>query len=113
MLIQRFNFFIVFFGVILVGAATTSEKPIRCVLLAAGLIVTLQIAATLRRAQQKFEIAFDHLKAFGDHAAGLSENEVGRKGSKRGWISGLIPWTCIAILAVWLAFEIRPFICKA
>lgn len=109
-LIQRFNFFIVFFGVILAATATTGSGLMRTTLLVIGLVICMLIAATLRRAYKKFDVSFRQLEVvYVNHPSFVSTVAIGSEGSRREWIAYLIPNVCNWTLAFCMAASVGPF----
>jgi hypothetical protein len=100
--VQRFNFFIVLFGVVLVGAANVSDHITRALLCAAAIPPMLMLAITLGRAQTKLTFLLDTLMRRWDTHPAATSNAVANhsSSSRKQWIGVQIPWTCIAILAL-------------
>lgn len=107
-LIERFNFFIVFLGVILTGAVTTQSQSARFGMLLIGLCVCLPISWTLWRAQRKFDFAFQQIEdKYPNHPAIISSKKIGGRSVR--WLIGKgIPQACNLILAACLWTSLHP-----
>jgi hypothetical protein len=93
---NRFNFFIVFFGVILVYAFSTADMDSRCVILCVGSTFSLFIAVTVHRAQVKLTYILRILHRCRRHPV----RRIGRLTSHRPY--GSFP-------ATWLIGSVIPF----
>lgn len=99
-LMNRFDYFIVFFGVAIAGAAATDSHVIRALVLGVAAAISIPIAMTLSRAQTKLDLAFEHLiSRYPKHPAAICNNEANKVGSsKRGLVGRTIPQLCTAFL---------------
>jgi len=112
-LMQRFNYFIVFFGIVLVGAGNIRDHFMRAVLLTLACTVCWMIALTLSRAQDKLDAVFEELRPYDWHPAIVSDIVANRRGpSRRALIGRTIPWTCVVVLAVAILVSLPLGICS-
>lgn len=103
-LMQRFNYFIVLFGVVIAGAANVQGHVVRALLLATAAIVCCLIALTLGRAQDKLDSVFEQLKAYKWHPAAVADVDANKRGpSRRGLVGRTIPWACVVVLITFAA----------
>lgn len=99
-LMQRFNYFIVFFGVVIVGALAMTDGFAQTVLFGVGATVTYLVALTLGRAQVRLGILVGAIEEH-DQAGPLAQttraaNRV--SASQRHLIGHGIPWVCFTVL---------------
>lgn len=110
-LMQRFNFLIVFFGVVIVGAANVHDHIMRGILLGVSTLICFMIAQTLWRSQDKLDAVFDSMVAkFPTHPIKTSNDAANKIGSSKRYLVGrCVPWTCVVVLfagavaSFWLA----------
>lgn len=85
---DRFNFLIVFVGVVFAGLVASDSWPKRLVLGVIGLVVSFAMLIAIERAQTKFNLLFARIKAeFNCHPASEIDDAAGSSGSAR-WILG-------------------------
>lgn len=103
LLCQRFNFFIVFFGLVVAGTVASRSERLSCVILWSGAFICLFLATTLFRAQHKLDFILN----------GFFENDkshpatIVHVGCKDAWIGSVrhvigygIPSLCTLLLFV-------------
>ena len=93
---QRFNFFIVFFSLIVGGVLSTKNQAIVEIILTVGALIGWMITYTLVVAHIKLERIL--LKLDRNHPYWIIQEEVGKTGRK--WIGIWIPVFCSAILTM-------------
>jgi len=111
---QRFNFFLVFFSLVVVGALSANSQESAKAVLWLGLLVSLLLALTIFRVQVKFDLLFKELPD--DHPAKTvdkkspvwlwqNEPDGGRRGlgSTRRIIGYVIPILCVIALVAMLS----------
>lgn len=103
LLCQRFNFFVVFFGLIVAGALATRSEILFCAILWIGAFVSLLLATTLFRAQIKLDFI---LEGFFKNSRGHPATIV-HEGCKDEWLGSVrkvigygIPSLCTVLLFV-------------
>ena len=104
---QRFNFFLIFFSLVIGGAASTSRPYFASVILAVGVAVCWMMMGPLARAQSKLDGTLTWIrKRDPTHPYVEIDKMVGECGSKRKWIGFYIPITCCLILTVLFCFSL-------
>lgn len=100
LLCSRFNFFLVFFSIVIAGALTTNDPIHFKIILTLGAIIIIPFALTIARAQRKLDIALEnHLFESENHPARILNEECGGI-SMRKWIGYWIPLICCAALVI-------------
>ena len=100
LLCSRFNFFLVFFTLVIAAAVSTSNAGHFKIVLTLGTAISIPFALTIARAQRKLDIALDnHLFKTPGHPAKIL-NEECRGPSMRKWIGYWIPLACCTALGV-------------
>lgn len=108
----RFNFFLVFF-VLVIGSAMTSNNPLRIgIILTIGAVISIPIVLAIARAQLKMDFALDKIikgEDCKDEPAKIIDDMAKGKfpPSMRKCIGYVVPYTCCGILifgaiAAWL-----------
>lgn len=107
LLSQRFNFFIVFFSLIVNAAILAIDKIYFKPILITGAIISWMISLTIFRSQQKLDILFTDLPE--EHPA-KKVNEKANKGwlrySMRRIIGYYLPALCSLLLTIWAIIAI-------
>ncbi|MBN2179653.1 MAG: hypothetical protein JW743_09530 [Deltaproteobacteria bacterium] len=100
LLCSRFNFFLVFFALVIAAAVSTSHVLHFKIVLTLGAALSIPFALTIARAQAKLNIALDDhlLKTEGHPAKILNDKCCGP--SVRRWIGYWIPMACCVTLVV-------------
>ena len=100
LLCSRFNFFLVFFSLVVGGALTTDNPDHVKIVLSAGALISVLFAGTIARSQQKLNIILnDHLLQKEGHPVKTVNDACEGKGiSMRNWIGYGIPLICCLIL---------------
>ena len=100
LLCSRFNFFLVFFTLVIAAAVSTSDAGHFKIVLTLGAAISIPFALTIARAQKKLDIALDdHLFKTEGHPAKIL-NEACRGPSMRRWVGYWIPLACCFALVV-------------
>ncbi|MFH1051719.1 MAG: hypothetical protein V1779_12425 [bacterium] len=99
LLSQRFNYFLLFFSIIVIGFSNTYiEKPILAqIIVFLGSIVIFLLALTLKRSQCKLDLILEKLLKDPNHPVKII-NDLAGKGSRRKLIGIWIPTICYLIL---------------
>jgi len=118
LLCQRFNFFIVFYSIIIAGSLTSKSQTHLVVILTLGSVILTFFATTLFRVQHKLDLILTEIFEIPTHPAteikNLAENTETMpwyarfiaSGSRRKFIGYIIPAFCVfslilgAVLAV-------------
>ncbi len=108
---QRFNFLLVFVGLIVTGAINAkSDKPLQAAVLALGAFVCLLLSITICRAHQKLDIIMRTLYSDSSHPAGMVNQAVGGRSVR--WIIGWgIPLLCTLALTTGAVLRVIPMLC--
>ena len=99
LLCSRFNFFLVFFALVVAAAVSTSDARYFKIVLTLGAAISVPFALTIARAQAKLDLALKHLFNTDGHPAKVLNEECGGP-SMRKWIGYWIPLACCVVLAV-------------
>jgi hypothetical protein len=102
---QRFNFFLVFFSIVLAGYVNAKGRGQQTLILGIGLLICGMLRQTLSRAQNKLEVIMGILENTEHHPikeVNDKVDKVARKGSRRRLIGYHIPALCCLILAAGL-----------
>jgi len=103
---QRFNFFLVFFAVVLAGAVNAKTRLQLVLVLLIGTVVSFLLTYTILRAHRKLGTVLDVLWVDETHPSTIIDRAHHKALSVR-WVLGiLIPWGCTAALAAgtWAAY---------
>ncbi len=98
---QRFNFFLVFFSLVLAGAVNAKHQIEFQLILTLGAFVTTMFALVLNRSQQKLDLIISDLMTDPTHPVRIIDNLAGRSGGRRQLIGVWIPRFCATVL--WVA----------
>jgi len=100
LLVQRFNFFLVFFGFVLNGSINAKTQTYLTAILVIGSVVCRLLALTLRRAQQKLDLILQDLYTDDTHPVTIINEKCNKTGSrgKRKIIGFWIPPICCFVL---------------
>lgn len=99
LLCSRFNFFLVFFALVVAAAVSTSEESHFKIVLTLGAAISVPFALTIARAQAKLDLALEHLFNTEGHPTNVLNEECGGI-SMRRWIGYWIPLACCVALVV-------------
>jgi len=101
----RFNFFLVVFGLWIVGIASVADKRAKLIFLLFGVLICLLLWQTIRRICQKVTAALDLIMADSTHPATQVALRAGKSRVitiRSNYLIGyVIPLLCIFLLAVW------------
>ncbi len=102
LLCSRFNFFLVFFALVVAAALSTSDQSHFRIVLTLGAAISIPLALTIARAQKKLDIALDGpdgLFSRDGHPAKILNDQCGGQ-SMRKWIGYWIPLACCVVLCL-------------
>lgn len=110
---QRFNFLLVFVGLIVTGGINArTDKVLQCSVFAFGAVVTLFLSMTIWRAHRKLDIIMQTLYTDTTHPAAMINRAAG--GFSVRWIIGWgIPMLCTLALTAEAILLLLPMICCA
>lgn len=98
LLSQRFNFFLVFFSLVVAGAINAKLQYQLQIILGIGSLICALLASTLERSQEKLDLILSDLFADETHPASIIDRRASKGGSRRRIIGFLIPRLCCALL---------------
>lgn len=96
---QRFNFFLVFFSLVMAGAINAKSAVAFQVVLTLGFVVCFLFALVLRRSQEKLDLILTDLMMDPSHPVTLIDRTSNQRGSRRRIIGVHIPTICCLALA--------------
>ena len=99
LLCTRFNFFLVFFSLVVAGAVATTDSTHFKIVVCLGAVISVPFAMTIARAQAKLDIALDQLFKRDGHPTKIL-NDLCPGVSMRKWIGYWIPCLCCAALVL-------------
>lgn len=97
---QRFNFFLVFFSLVIAGSVNSKTQLHLQIILGIGTAVCVLLATTLTRSQEKLDLILDDLFSDPSHPATIINNRAKPCGSRRKVIGSVIPRLCCSLLIV-------------
>jgi hypothetical protein len=101
LLSQRFNYFILFYSIIVAGFVSTNNIIYCQIILTLGAVITFLFARVLRRSQQKLDLILGYLFKDDLHPAKIIDDRaIGCIGSKRKIIGIVIPTICYLTLSI-------------
>jgi hypothetical protein len=106
---QRFNFFMVFFSLVVAGGINARDDYLlQCLVFTVGAIALAMLSSVLARAQYKLDLILSLLFQDPTHPATII-NERARGGSRRKLIGYVLPRVCLFSLTVltvlaWLGY---------
>lgn len=108
---HRFNYFLIFFSVVVAGFVNSKNPLYGQFILTLGAVITTLLASVLRRSQQKLDLILADLFMDSTHPAKIIDDRAGGpSGSRRKLIGRTIPsicsWTLIVGAVVHLAYLI-------
>lgn len=96
---QRFNFFLLFFSIVLAGAINArSDIYISATVCTVGLVICCLVRQAIDRASHKLDLIFQELSSDPYHPYTYIDIKAGRRGTKRHIIYRRVPTFCISIL---------------
>ncbi len=98
LLVQRFNFFMIFFSLVIGGALNAKVQLHLQIVLTLGAIICSLFASVLGRTQEKLDLILDDLFQDPSHPATIINNRARKTGSRRKLIGIWIPQLCALIL---------------
>ena len=103
---QRFNFFLLFFSIIIAGIISAKTQLILIIVLLIGFVVCMILMATLIRAQQKLDIILEMLFSDSNHPVAIINEQAKSGFSARKGIGYFIPIFCCIVLGVGVILSI-------
>ncbi len=100
LLVQRFNFFLIFFSIVVTGSLSTESSLNFKIILFLGAIICWLLSVTIIRAQTKFDLIFDELLKDDKHPISIIDKRCPKKGSARRLIGYIIPILCASTLTI-------------
>ncbi len=101
---QRFNFFLIFFSLVVAGALNAKSQLHFQIVLTIGGIICGLFAQVLARSQQKLDLILDDLFQDSTHPARIIDDRAKPKRGKRKIIGILIPQICVSVLVMGAIF---------
>ena len=98
LLSQRFNFFLVFFSLVIAGAVNVKTPNQLPIILGIGSTVSVLLAMVLARSQEKLDIILGDLFTDMTHPATIADKRAKQGGSRRRLIGIWIPRLCCGFL---------------
>lgn len=112
LLSQRFNFFLVFYSIIIAGLVTVKNEIYVQIILMLGAIIITLLASVLKRSQQKLDLILEELFKDEKHPAKISDDLAGSGGSRRKLIGIWIPAICYLTLIIGAVVNFIFIICS-
>jgi hypothetical protein len=107
LLSQRFNFFLLFFSLVVTGSVNAKTQVLFNTILGIGSLVCVLLAVVLAHTQQKLDLILKDLFTDESHPATIIDRRVMKGGMSRRRMIGLyIPWICCIILIIGLALAL-------
>lgn len=105
LVIQRVNFLIVFFSLVVAGSINSqNNKILQFSILVAGIVITGVLAMTVIRSQQKLDIILKDIFMDKNHPATIANTKA--KGfSVRKLIGYFLPFVCVFFLVIMSIFS--------
>ena len=100
LLSKRFNFFLMFFSLVIVGAMNARSAFFFKSIIILGAIISWLLALTIFRSQKKLDILLEMIFEDSNHPATKADKECSNKGSKRKLIGYAIPLICCCFLTI-------------
>ena len=100
LLSQRFNFFLVFFSLVIAGAINAPSQLFFQTILTLGAIICWLLALTIFRSQQKLDVLLKFIFEDSSHPAKKADDACKNRGSRRKIIGDIIPTICCTFLSV-------------
>ena len=95
---QRFNFFMVFFSLVIGGAINAKTDLHIALILTLGFVIALLLSLVIGRAQQKLDLIIDDLKTDLSHPIKIIDDLAGPSSTKRRLLGYWIPVLCCIVL---------------
>jgi len=100
LLVQRFNFFLVFFSIVMAGSVNAKTQPQLEIVWGIGSIICVLFALVLTRSQEKLDLILQDLFTDPSHPATIIDQRSSKGGSRRRVLGIWIPRLCCCILIV-------------
>lgn len=100
LLARRFNFFLVFFSIVMAGSVNAKTQPQLQIVLAIGSAICVLFALVLARSQEKLDLCLADLFTDPSHPATIIDQRAQKGGSRRRVLGVWIPHLCCNILIV-------------
>jgi len=95
---QRFNFFLVFFSLVIAGSVNSKTQLHLQIILGIGATICVLLATTLARSQEKLDLILNDLYSDPSHPVTIINKRAKPSGSRRKVISSVIPRLCCLLL---------------
>jgi disulfide bond formation protein DsbB len=102
---QRFNFFVVFFSVVIAGSINSKSQFLAAIVLTVGVVIALLFARVLARTQEKLDLILQDLFTDPSHPAKIIDDRATKTTSKRRIIGHTIPRLCCGVLITYAAYS--------
>ncbi len=100
LLARRFNFFLVFFSIVMAGSVNAKTQPQLQIVLGIGSAICVLFAMVLARSQEKLDLCLEDLFTDLSHPAKIIDQRASQGGSRRRVLGIWIPRLCCAILII-------------
>jgi len=97
---QRFNFFLVFFSIVLAGSINAKTQTHLQIILGLGCVICVLFTMVLRRSQEKLDLILADLWRDESHPSYIIDKSAKKCGSRRRYIGIWIPRFCCAALII-------------
>ncbi|MBF8274973.1 MAG: hypothetical protein HW390_46 [Candidatus Brocadiaceae bacterium] len=106
LLSQRFNFFLVFFSLVVAGSINAKIQFQLQIILGIGSLICTLLASTLERSQEKLDLILKDLFSDESHPATIINKHASKGGSRRRVIGIIIPRLCCTVLLLGFIFSL-------
>ena len=100
LLARRFNFFLVFFSIVMAGSVNAKTQPQLQIVLGIGSTICVLFALVLARSQEKLDLCLVDLFTDASHPATIIDQRASKGGSRRRVLGVWIPRLCCAVLLI-------------
>ena len=97
---QRFNYFLIFFSLVVAGAVNAKDAVTQALVLSMGAAICFCLMLTIYRAQQKLDLIIGVLMKDSEHPVSVIDG-LAKGPSRRRLIGYYIPAFCSVMLAAW------------
>ena len=98
LLARRFNFFLVFFSIVLAGSVNAKTQVQLQIVLGIGSIICVLFTMVLARSQEKLDLILQDLFSDESHPATIIDRRASKGGSRRQYRGVWIPRLCCTVL---------------
>jgi hypothetical protein len=100
LLARRFNFFLVFFSIVMAGSVNAKTQHQLQIMLGIGSAICILFALVLARSQEKLDLCLADLFTDPSHPATIIDQRASKGGSRRRVLGVWIPRLCCTVLIV-------------